>query len=173
MFDNEENFEMDGYRKLPIYKKAQEIVDLVRKIADLIPEDDKMLNSIMGFILEDAYIIPAKIAGAEGGDLYDIRMENAAIIRKSARNLTVQYHSLVEFGFEHAEYYKMVRHLVEEFRLLFIDWVAGFDKFNYIIDRWGLFNPHGVNPFDEDIDDKFGSENSDFFDYFDDNDDDD
>ena len=92
MFDNEENFEMDGYRKLPIYKKAQEIVDLVRKIADLIPEDDKMLNSIMGFILEDAYIIPAKIAGAEGGDLYDIRMENAAIIRKSARNLTVQYH---------------------------------------------------------------------------------
>ncbi len=149
MFNNDEDFDLDGYRKLPIFLKAQEIVDLVRKIADLIPEDDEMLKSIMGFIVEDAYIIPAKIAGAEGGDLYDIRMENAAIIRKSARNLTVQYHSLVEFGFEHAEYYKMVRQLVEEFRFLFIEWVAGFDKFNYIIDRWGLFNPQGVDTDDD------------------------
>jgi len=164
MFDDEEDFDLDGYRKLPIYLKAQEIVDLVRKIADLVPEDDEMLNYSMGLIREDAYIIPAKIAGAEGADLYDIRMENAAIIRKAARDLTVQYHSLVEFGFEHAEYYLMVRQLVEEFRLLFIDWVAGFDKFNYIIDRWGLFNPPGVGPFDEDIDDKIGGDFRDFFD---------
>ncbi len=162
--DDEEDFDLDGYRKLPIFLKAQEIVDLVRKIADLVPEDDEMLNYSIRLIIEDAYIIPAKIAGAEGADLYDIRMENAAIIRKAARDLTVQYHSLVEFGFEHAEYYLMVRQLVEEFRLLFIDWVAGFDKFNYIIDRWGLFNPPGVGPFDEDIDDKIGGDFRDFFD---------
>jgi len=168
MFDDDEDFDLDRHRKLPIYLKAQEIADLVRKIADLIPEDDEMLNSIMDFIMEDAYTISAKIAGAEGGDIYDIRMENAAIIRKAARDLTVQYHSLVEFGFEHAEYYLMVRQLVEEFRLLFIDWVAGFDKFNYITDRWGLFNPPGVDPFDEDIDNKIGGDRSSFFDEDDD-----
>jgi hypothetical protein len=29
----------------------------------------------------------------------------------------------------------------------------GFDKWDYIIDRWGLFNPPGVGPFDKDPDD--------------------
>lgn len=166
MFNDNDDFnqDMDEYRKLPIFIKAVEIVDLVRRIADLIPEDNEMLHFSIRFILEDALIIPAKIAGAEGGDLYDIRMENAAIIRKAARNLTIQYHSLVEYGFEHAEYYLMVPQLVEEFRLLFIDWVAGFDRSNYIIDRWGLFNPPGVGPFDEDIDDIIGGDINNFFD---------
>jgi len=42
---------------------------------------------------------------------------------------------------------------VEEYRLLFIDWVSKFDKWDYVIDRWGLFNPPGVGPFDHDPDD--------------------
>ena len=95
-------------------------------------------------------MLTAKIASAEGGDLYDLRMENAAVIRKAARDLMVQNQSLEMFGFEHVEYYSIVSDLIEEYRLLFIDWVAGFDKSNYIVDRWGLFNPPGVGPFDED-----------------------
>ena len=65
----------------------------------------------------------------------------------------VRQHSLDMFGFKYVEYYKIVRELIEEYRLLFIDWVAGFDKWDYIIDRWGLFNPPGVGPFDKDPDD--------------------
>jgi len=80
-------------------------------------------------------------------------MENAAIIRKSAMRLMIQNHSLKMFGFEYVEYFQMVRDLIEEYRLLFIDWVERFDKSNYIIDRWGLFNPPGVGPFDVDIND--------------------
>lgn len=80
-------------------------------------------------------------------------LDNAAIIRKAARDLIVQQHSLDMFGFEFIEYWQIVRDLVEEYRLLFIDWVAGFDKWDYIIDRWGLFNPPGVGPFDKDPDD--------------------
>lgn len=138
---------------MPIFKKGIEIFDLVHKITDLIPEDNEMLMNVKGCMLSDAGILSVKIAGAEAGDLYDLRMENAAIIRKAARDLMVSQHSLEAFGFEHVEYYKMVRELIEEYRLLFIDWVAGFDKWNYIIDRWGLFNPPGVGPFDKDPDD--------------------
>lgn len=65
----------------------------------------------------------------------------------------IQNHSLDMFGFEHVEYYQMVRDLIEEYRLLFIDWVSKFDPWDYIIDRWGLFNPPGVGPFDHDPDD--------------------
>jgi hypothetical protein len=130
--------------KLPIYKKGKEIFDMVRKITDLIPENDDYLQDVKAFMLSDAAQLTVKIAGAEAAGLYDLKMENAAIIRKAARDLMVQQHSLDMFGFEYVEYYQIVRDLIEEYRLLFIDWVAGFDKWDYIIDRWGLFNPPGI-----------------------------
>lgn len=159
MFDDFDDFDFDPddlesssdkVEQMPIYKKAIEIMDTVQNICDLIPDDDSVLAHIKGFLLEDSMLIPAKISGAEAGDIYDLRMENAAIIRKCARDLMVRYHSLEAFGFEHVEYYKMVRQQIEEFRLLFIDWVASFDPWNYIVDDWGLFNPPGVSPFDKD-----------------------
>jgi hypothetical protein len=139
--------------KLPFYRKGKEIFDLVIKITDLIPEDNEYLLDIKSCMLSDAALLTVKVAGAEAAELYDLKMENATIIRKAARDLMVQQHSLEAFGFEHVEYYQMVRSLIEEYRLLFIDWVAGFDKWDYIIDRWGLFNPPGVGPFDKDPDD--------------------
>lgn len=150
-------------KNLPIYKKSKEIFHVVKHISDLIPEDDEHLQYIKAQMLGDSMMIMAKIAGAEGGDIYDIRMENAAIIRKAARDLMVTNHSLEMFGFEEVEYFDIVRDLIEEFRLLFIDWVAGFDKWNYIIDRWGLFNPPGVGPFDKDSDDDIPFNLDDFF----------
>jgi len=139
--------------KLPIYRKGKEIFDMVHKITALIPENNEILMEIKGQMLCDAALLFVKVAGAEAGGLYDLKMENAAIIRKAARDLMVQNHSLDAFGFEYVEYYQMVRDLIEEYRLLFINWVAGFDKWDYIIDRWGLFNPPGVGPFDKDLDD--------------------
>jgi hypothetical protein len=139
--------------KLPIYLKGKEIFDLVNKITALIPEDNEFLMHVKAYMLSDAAQLTVKIAGAEAAGLYDLKMENAAIIRKAARDLMVQQHSLDMFGFEYVEYYQMVRDLIEEYRLLFIDWVAGFDKWDYIIDRWGLFNPPGVGPFEKDPDD--------------------
>ena len=139
--------------KLPIYQKGKQIFDMVNRIADLIPENNEYLMEVKSQMLCDAAFLSVKVAGAEAGGLYDLKMENAAIIRKAARDLMVQNHSLDAFGFEHVEYYQIVRDLIEEYRLLFIAWVAGFDKWDYIIDRWGLFNPPGVGPFDKDPDD--------------------
>jgi hypothetical protein len=139
--------------RLPIYRKGKEILDMVIKIADLIPENDEYLMDIKGCMLSDAAQLTVKVAGAEAAELYDLKMECAAIIRKSARDLMVQQHSLDMFGFEYVEYYQMIRDLIEEYRILFIAWVAGFDKWDYIIDRWGLFNPPGIGPFDKDPDD--------------------
>jgi hypothetical protein len=126
---------------------------MVHKIAALIPEDNEYLMEVKGKMQLDAALLSVKVVGAEADGLYDLKMENAAIIRKAARDLMVQNHSLDAFGFEYVEYYQIVRDLIEEYRLLFIDWVAGFDKWDYIIDRWGLFNPPGIGPFDKDPDD--------------------
>jgi hypothetical protein len=139
-------------KSLPIYKKGKEIFEVVQQIIDLIPEEDDHLQQIGIFMIEDALTLSVKIAGAEAVGLYDLKMESAAVIRKAARDLMVQNHSLEMFGFKEADYFTIVRDLIEEYRLLFIEWVAGFDKWDYIIDRWGLFNPPGVSPFDKDPD---------------------
>ncbi len=142
-----------NFENLPIYQKGMEIYELTSKIVDLIPEDDDHLQEIKRFMLEDAGMLCAKIAGAEGGDIYDIRMECAAIVRKSARDLVVHCRGLQMFGFKETQYLDLIREEIEQFRLLFIDWVASFDQWNYLIDRWGLFNPPGVGPHDPDPDD--------------------
>ncbi|MGQ1786249.1 hypothetical protein [Saccharicrinis sp. GN24d3] len=141
------------YRRLPIFKKGEETFEVVHQISELIPEDEDHLQSIKEIMLSDASLLTTKVAGAEASTLYDLKMEAASIIRKAAKDLMVQKHSLIMFGFEDVEYFEMVRELIEEYRLLFIDWVASFDKWNYIIDRWGLFNPPGVGPHDKDPDD--------------------
>jgi len=76
--------------RLPIYRKGKEIFDMVIKIADLIPENDEYLNDIKACMLCDAALLSVKVAGAEAAELYDLKMENAAIIRKAARDLMVQ-----------------------------------------------------------------------------------
>ncbi len=150
MYDEEDDIDP---KSLPIYQKGKEILDVVIQITKLIPKDNEELQSMRGFLISDAATLTVKVAGATGAGLYDIKMEAATIIRKAARDLMISNHSLKMFGFKDVHYFQIVRDLIEEYRLLFIDWVAGFDQWDYIIDRWGLFNPPGVGPHDKDPDD--------------------
>ncbi|SMP34177.1 hypothetical protein [Chryseobacterium profundimaris] len=156
----------DSVKNLPLYQKAEEIYDTLKIITGLFPEDNDHLQHLKINLLEDIMVILAKISGAEAVKLYDIKMENAAIIRKAAREIMVSGHSLEMFGFTDSKYYKLIRNLIEEFRILFVDWVAGFNPKHFIVDEWGLFNPPGITPdyiqrddelnfLDEDEDDEF------------------
>jgi len=158
----------DELENFPLYQKAWEIFKLTRGLIEIVPKDNEFLQeTTVKFMMEDAMIIPAKIAGAHGIDLYDLKMENAAIIRKAARELMVRAGSLAyEDDIKDKEYIILLRNTIEEFRLLFIDWVASFDPWNYIIDRWGLFNPPGVSAHDKDPDDDIPFNPNDFFEGF-------
>lgn len=157
---------LDKTYSMPIYQKAQQIFKLTEGLVQIIPKEDEFLQETsVRFMLEDAMIIPAKIVNAEAGDLYDLRMENAAIIRKAARDLYVHAGSLRYHGVENVEYIDLLRKEIDEFRLLFIDWVASFDVWNYIKDEWGLFNPPGVNAHDKDPDADIPFNPDDFFNF--------
>ena len=153
-------------RQSPLYNKSEQIFKLTHALIEIIPQDNEFLQETCSkFMMEDAMMIAAKISGAEAVDLYDIKMENAAIIRKCARELYVRAGSLrFEEDIKDKEYIELLRNEIEEFRLLFIDWVASFDQWNYIIDRWGLFNPPGVSAHDKDPDDDIPFNQDDFFD---------
>ncbi len=85
----------------------------------------------------NSIIIPAKISGAEAGDLYILRMENAAIIRKAAMDVYLDCHML-EDGVAAEQDVELLRNEIDQFRQLFIEWVNGFEKDDYE-DDWGLF----------------------------------
>ena len=132
-------------KHLPIYQKAELIFQLTRSLVASLPENDDYIQNTKHLMLEDAMIIPAKIAGAEGGDLYSIRMQNAAIIREHAMHLYVQIGSLrFNNDYKDLEYVNIIRNEIDAFKLLFIEWVANFDTSNYFWDDWELFNPHGA-----------------------------
>jgi hypothetical protein len=157
----------DELEKLPLYAKAMHIMKLTTGLVQIIPEDNEYLQeTVARFMMEDCMIIPAKIAGAEAVDLYDLKMENATIIRKSARDLYVQAGSLrFEESITDTEYIELLRNEIDEFRLLFIDWVGAFDPWNYIKDNWGLFNPPGVSAHDKDPDDDLPFNPDDFLNF--------
>ena len=155
-------------KEFPLFIKANEIYDLVRKVSDLIEKHDnddddeekQILQSYKEYMLESALIIPAKIASAFNEDrLYDLKMQNATIIRKEARSILANTSGIKMLGFKDTDYLELIRNEIEEFRILFAEWVKTFNEWNYIIDRWGLFNPPGVNYDDFDIDDELPFDN--------------
>lgn len=157
----------DKMMKIPIYAKAMHIYDLIEALLKTIPEDNDFLQSQADIMRADAMMIPAKIAGAEGGGLYSIRMQNAAIIRKCAMDLYVFVGGLrYDEEFKDVDYVELIRQEIEGFRLMFINWVQSFDTSNYIWDEWELFNPPGaIPPSDDDYNDPI---NWDDFEGFDD-----
>jgi hypothetical protein len=134
------------HHSLPIFQKAQLLFKLVESFVACLPDDDEYIQATKSILLEDAMIIPAKIVAAEGGDLYSIRMQNAALIREHAMNLYVLVGSFdFQEDYKDKAYLKLIREEVEAFRLLYINWVESFDTNNHIWDDWGLFNPPGGN----------------------------
>ena len=162
----------DELQKFPLYQKAEQIFKITQGLVEIVPADNEFLQeTTVRFMMENAMIIPVKIAGAQAVELYDLKMENAAIIRKAARELYVQAGSLsFEEDILDKDYILLLRKEIDEFRLLFIDWVAGFDVWNYIKDNWGLFNPPGVNAHDKDPDEDIPFNPDDLFDFEDDDD---
>lgn len=86
----------------------------------------------------NSLIIPAKISGAEAGDIYILRMENAAIIRKAAMDIYLDCHMLTEAKVAADQDVELLRSEINQFREYFIDWVSGFENDEFE-DDWGLF----------------------------------
>jgi len=128
---------LEKYEKLPVYQKSQELFDLAEIIADALRED-KMKEHLAAQIFTNAALIQAKIAGAEGGGLYSLRMQNAVLIKLAVQDMfnAVSFASMVEINEE--DYVDLMRDKVEEFRLVFIDWIRNFDKTYDIPDNWAI-----------------------------------
>ena len=128
---------LEKWEKIPVYKKAGELFDLAEVIADSLKEDE-MKEHLAVQMLSNAALVQAKIAGAEGGGLYSLRMQNAVLIKLAVQDMfnAVSFASMVEINEE--DYVDLMREKVDEFRLVFNEWIRGFDKSYDIPDNWAI-----------------------------------
>lgn len=121
----------------PLMKKAKEIVSLTHALVGSLDEARKELYG--GMMMEDAMVMSAKFAGAEGVNDYILKMENATIMKVHARNLNSMTYQLAMEETHAEEHLNLLREAIEEFKSLFVVWVKGFDPSQKYDDGWGLF----------------------------------
>lgn len=122
---------------MPLYQKALQVVEVATMLIGAFEEGKDQLN-IAEQMLSNAHIIPAKIAGAEAGDLYSLRMENAIMIKIAARELLAQTSLCKHMKLANTDYLQLLRDEIDQFRTLYLAWVRGFDKNNDIADEWTI-----------------------------------
>ncbi|WP_316802282.1 hypothetical protein [Pedobacter nototheniae] len=131
-----EKSRLKALRAKALYNQAR----AVYKYAALFCETLKgeMADLTANLIMQNVLIICPKIVGAEGADIYVLRMENASIIRSNCRELEIQVQAADMLQICAPEYKNIVLNELEKFRLIFIEWVKHFEKDEYK-DEWGLY----------------------------------
>lgn len=130
--------ERERTRNMSIVKCAKNIRKLTLALVETFKEEEDKLM-MKQLMMENAFMLEPKIAGAEAADLYSIRMENAVIIKIHARELLAQTSLCKAEKLTKPEYLQLLRDEIENFRKLFVEWVRSFDRSNDIKDNWGLF----------------------------------
>lgn len=127
-----------GYRELNVFKKAEEIVEITNAIVASFKEENEEEGLVAQLMMENALKLPAKIANAEGGDIYSHRMDNAVLIKLAAKELNSQTYLCKQLELTDAAYLRILRSEIEKFRNLFLEWVNSFDSNNDIVDEWNF-----------------------------------
>ncbi len=64
----------DELEQFPLYQKAEQIYQITRGLVEIVPADNEFLQqTTVHFMMENAMLIPAKIAGAHSVELYDLK----------------------------------------------------------------------------------------------------
>lgn len=103
---------------------------------EVIPET--LLQNQKESILSDAYQVAVKVRSSAGLDLYVLKMENAAVIRKNAMFIHTQIDGMAAMNFIEDDHATAVKQDIEAFRMLFIKWINTFEKDEFE-DEWGFF----------------------------------
>ncbi|MBK8611141.1 MAG: hypothetical protein IPL84_14670 [Chitinophagaceae bacterium] len=129
-----------------MYIQWNSVMTVIQAAFDSMPEPEdqdmlskEMLEDHMEMITADAFEVAVKIKSSESGNLYIIRMENAAIIRKNAQFIKISTNHFIVDGIMDPQHRLLIREEIDRFKELYRVWVNSFVK-DDIEDEWGLFN---------------------------------
>lgn len=121
-----------------LYNQWREVFGLVLAFVASLDENEEDTEITRRSIFENAFLIPVKIRSAAGDTLYQIKMENAAIIRYNGRKLLEQIGFAAYSGNADVAYKEIIEAAMDKFKALFYRWVRTFEKDGFS-DDWGLF----------------------------------
>lgn len=127
-----------------LYQQWQQVMLMLKgvfEMADISKSEyfsEEHWEAHKAMILGDGYQVATKIHSSEAGELYVLKMENAAIIRKNAQFISSSMLFLIEEKIIEEQYGMAVRNEIDKFRTLFKTWIATFTKDEFE-DEWGLF----------------------------------
>lgn len=136
------NFQLD------IMKKAMDLLEIIHVYCHAMEADDTdftedpdkmMIRHTMQLMQENAAMIPGKIAGTEGMEIFSHKMENAVLIKRAATDIRGLTSSLAIHDSASEPYLELIRRQVDDFQPVFVEWVKGFDRSHDISDGWGIF----------------------------------
>jgi hypothetical protein len=149
-----------------LFRKSIEILNLANTVCSMLPEGDEQAELTQQLIKENATLVPVKIKGAIGMDVYSLKMENAVIIKVNICQLKDQLWACEAMHELEGKYVDVLRNEIAAFKEIFVKWVTAFDRSNDLPDEWHLFNDPSSFPTD---DEPFDAKS--FFDNFDPDDD--
>ncbi|TND10246.1 MAG: hypothetical protein FD123_494 [Bacteroidetes bacterium] len=138
-YEREYREEKRRLKNHPLYIQAMEVLQLARVLNESMTEEEREMQG--GLMMQSAYMLAPKIAGAMGSGSWLICMQNAAIIREHANFLLLSSHGLRSFTKTDPEHIKLFRREMESFRALFRDWCKEIHAMppGEVDDEWGLF----------------------------------
>lgn len=129
--------DQDRIYKHPLMKKAKDILGLTRALVGSLDEPRRELYG--HFMMEDSILLQTKFSSAENITDFSTKMEKAVIIKIRAKSLYSITFDL-ELQETHAkEHLELLREAIEEYRILFLEWIQGFDRNQNFDDGWGIF----------------------------------
>ena len=141
--DEEEDTE--GWKPLKVYgnalfKKAISILNLTQSLSDILPDNDKA-DITKELMLHNAMTTPKKVKAAiEVDEIYSMVMEQAVLIKINMVELRIDLWACVALHGVDLKYVEVLKNEIEEFRKIFVKWVANFEKESDFPDEWHLFN---------------------------------
>lgn len=123
------------YQELQVYQKAQDIQEITEVLANSFDIDMKNTSDQL---LSLSKLLPEKIAAAESGNFYTLRIESAFSVRYAAKELQSLLQLCKALELSHPDYIDFLYKELENFRRLFLNWVASFDKRCDYNDEWSF-----------------------------------
>lgn len=123
------------YQELQVYKKAYDIAEITEVLANSFDID---MKNISAQLLSLSKLLPEKIAAAESGNFYTLRVEAAFSVRYAAKELQSLLLLCKALQLSHPDYIEFLYDGLESFRVLFLNWVASFDKRCDYKDDWSF-----------------------------------
>jgi hypothetical protein len=126
----------------PLYKKSNEILEIVEAIIESLPEEERDYHSPM---IESAMMLGPKFAGAYNCDMWLLVMQNAALMRYHAQYVATGTYGFDMFGEGAVDkrYVELLRTEMKTYKKLFNEWMeevhAMPKDFEGDQDEWGVF----------------------------------